>query len=168
MSYESLLVVLYQKTDESSTNIFLIKSKIIWVFFWRQIQKGSAVQSKNAVCAFIRNNRYFHTVTPSDFFPVALKRRKNYAKTFQVIISSSFALILTQKPWGSTFRGVRVTRQSQGVGGSLRPSVYFQWKMLKIHFLLLLKANACNICTFFLFIWIRNMSSFIFPPNLAT
>ena len=45
--------------------------------------------------------------------------------------------------------GVRVTRQSSRVRGVIGTQpILFNGKMLKIHFLLLLKANACNICTF--------------------
>ena len=41
-----------------------------------------------------------HCDPPSIFFPVVLKRRKITQKSFYVIVSSSFALILMQKPWG--------------------------------------------------------------------
>ena len=66
---------------------------------------------------------------PSDFFPGSSYPQKDYAKSFQVIVSSSFALILRQKPWEQHLQwGQGNPSKSRCRKDHCDPAYTFQWK----------------------------------------
>ena len=100
-------------------------------------------------------------------FPGSTKTQKSLRK--KLLVRSAFALILTQKPWRQHGGGgVRVTRQSQGVWVSLRPSLCFSMENAQNSLFVTSQSKCLKFLYSFLSFWIRNISSFILPPNLTT
>ena len=95
---------------------------------WRQVKFGSEDHSilYSIPLTLVLPRWWGVTPTPSGFPPGCAKTAKDFTKRFYVIVSSSFAVILTYKSRRyHLHQGQGVPSKVEGRGRSLRPSLYF-------------------------------------------